>query len=159
MPRKPSAKQQLDIAKRRERVSKCIAGGFTIRETSAALGVPRSTVADDKKAILQAVQDSMVDDFKEHFSINLLRLEAAIKHQMPGVFRGKVENVRELVRIVEREAKMLGHDRQTEVAISGALAVKDETERENPVDTIRAAIASLETGDRDGTGGQPKGTR
>jgi len=95
--------------------------GRPVRYIAEALGVPKSTAADWVKAGREAEEYIGLLDRAEtrlRHSVTLRACQAWLVEEFTGGGSRAVEMVPVLVRVLEREAKLLGLDAPTRVAVS-----------------------------------------
>lgn len=111
---------KLEIEKRREQVSELLLRRYTLRQIAEALGVSKSLVHKDKKAIFQELKTRQQEHVQELFRLDLQTTEVALRELLRGpAMQGDPQAVQAVVRVLERRAKMLGYDAPTQHEVSG----------------------------------------
>lgn len=117
-----SAKQcaaELAVEKRRERACDLRLSGMSVRQIAAELKCSIGTVHNDISAVLERTRDAAGDAIERDRRLSLGRLDVAIKALWPKVQAGDGESIRELVRLEQRRAKLLGLDAADKHEVSG----------------------------------------
>lgn len=115
--------------------------GHTLAEIALKLKVSIATVSGDIQAVLARVRIEANQLAEDARSLDLDRLDTAIKGIMPAVKRGEPRSVERLVQIVARRAKLIG----TDVAARAEITGKDGAPLVDvPVDAVLEALQAVQ---------------
>jgi len=120
--KKRSPKQcaaDLAIEKRREKACDLRLAGWSIRAIATHLKCGATTVHEDISAVLERTRDAAIDAIDKERRLSLARLDVAVKALWTKVRKGDGEAIRELVRLEQRRAKLLGIDAADKHEVSG----------------------------------------
>jgi DNA-binding CsgD family transcriptional regulator len=153
--------KELQIEQRREKAAELRLAGHSIREIARALDVGIATIHSDIEAVLERTRDASGDAIEKDRRLSLARIDVAIKGLWESVKTGNHDSVRELVRLEQRRAKLLGLDAADKHEVSGPggssipLDVTAKASLALKLDELRARLTSA-AGNRDGEpGGDP----
>lgn len=107
--------RKLEIAERRAKVADMVRRGLRQREIAEQLGVDEGTISRDMKAIRTSMEDRAKRSIEVDRAMQRERLEAAVNAIWDDVQRGDAAAVRNLVRLVDRIARLEGLDMPTRV--------------------------------------------
>ena len=129
-PRKPA--DRIAIAERRQKVADLVRRGLRQADIAAQLQVDVSTVSRDIRAIESGLRQRAIVDVAADRSLQRERLDQAINAIWPQVLVGDAAAVRNLVRLVDRIAKLDGLDQpaRVEAAIDHVALIRRWAERD-----------------------------
>lgn len=119
MGQKPArrARQQTKIAVRRETVARLHLEGQTERQIAAELDVSIATISADLKAARQEWQRQYAESYDAACALQLARVERLWFDIYPAIEKGDLRAVEVAIRLLERQAKLLGLDKPNKVEI------------------------------------------
>ena len=115
--------KELDAVARRATVAGLMLSGVRgQKQIAAAVGVDQSTISRDIKAIEADWKKQAVVDLDEAKTIDLRRIDEAIRAVMPQVRKGHLSAVDRMVALLKRRADIFGYDspKRTENTHTGA---------------------------------------
>src|SRR3990172_3254035 len=96
---------------RRQKVAANLLAGLNYRAMAEAMGVSIGTIAGDVKVILNRWQKEQVGVVDQVMQIELTRLDRALNAIWANVLAGDDKAINNLLKIMERRAKLLGMDK------------------------------------------------
>ncbi len=96
--------------------------GKTFRQIAEENDVHPSTVSSDIKALVKELQNEGLRHVEEFRIVQMERIAVAINAIWEHVLRGDVASVNTLIRLLERESRLLGLDAPTKIDITAKLA-------------------------------------
>lgn len=126
---------------RRKKVAANLLAGLTYRQMAEALGVGLATVAADVRLILDRWRKEQVAEIDDWLQVQLRRLDTMLNAIWDKVLSGDLKAAETALHIIERQAKLLGMERQ-QVAI---VDWRQEAERAgiDPDAAYRQAVAAI----------------
>ena len=100
--------------------------GMPFRQIAAENDVSPQTVSSDIRIFVQQLKEEGLRHVEEYTIVQQERLAEAIKAIWPNVIAGRIDAINTLIRLLERESRLLGLDAPTKVDITAkikALAV------------------------------------
>lgn len=97
---------------RRRKVSANLLAGLTYRQMAEALGVSVGTVATDVRLIIDRWRKEQVRDVDSWLQIQLRRLDTMLNAIWDKVLEGDLKAAETALHIIERQAKLIGLDKQ-----------------------------------------------
>ena len=97
------------------------------------------TIQNDIKAVFEKVKESTSALASDHRTLMLQRIELAIAALMPEVLNGTETAIHALVRLMERESKLIGADAPAKIDISHRIALMAREKGYNEDEAMRIA--------------------
>jgi len=116
------------LAERRRRVMELRIAGWTYDKIGKAFDVTPMTICNDVHAELARAERERGANVAEYRRIQMERIDRAIAKIWPSVAQGEYEAVDRLVKLMEREAKLLGLDAPARIDIRAKLVALAEAE-------------------------------
>ena len=107
--------------------------GRSIREIARVNGMSPNTVGKDIKSFISTLREAGLRHVEEYRYVQTERIQSAIEAIWPRVLEGRTDAIGSLVRLLEREARLLGLDAPTKVDITAKIKAMalDEGVNEN----------------------------
>lgn len=112
----PRKATQAEREKRRTRIAEMLAERLSYSEMAKRLGVGKSTITRDVRAMLDEWRESRVEDVETQVVVELhtlAKLQQGIAYEANG---GDLPSIDRVLKIMERRAKLLGLDSPTKIA-------------------------------------------
>ena len=105
----------------------------SIREIARVNGMSPNTVGKDIKSFISTLREAGLRHVEEYRYVQTERIQSAIEAIWPRVLEGRTDAIGSLVRLLEREARLLGLDAPTKVDITAKIKAMalDEGVNEN----------------------------
>lgn len=132
--------EKMRLADRRSKVLQMTIAGKDTRSIAEEFGVSHTTIAKDIKAALKAAEEGMLTGASELRRIQHLRIIQAIDAVWMMVKGGDLDAISTLIRLSDREAKLLGLDAPQRIDIRKRI---EERAREQGWDASEA-VAEFE---------------
>lgn len=113
--------------------------GQTYEQIAAKWETTPGIVGARIKSYLQELRVTGLRSVAEYRQVQIERLQAAYAAIWPNVIRGNIGAVNALVKLMEREAKLIGLDAPTKVDITARIAALGQAEGFNPEEAIEIA--------------------
>lgn len=113
--RKKQEGKKLRMAERRAKSVTLYKAGWTYRDIAAELDVSHDTIAKDIQTTLAQYAKISEKEAEEIRFVHVERIQAAVKAIWQSVGKGNLKAIHTLIRLMEREAKLLGLDAPTKV--------------------------------------------
>lgn len=143
---KPGDKERLLL--RRHRVLKYRLAGKSYRDISRMVGISESTVSADIQAILEPVEESARKNVELYIKLELERLDKMARPVWFSATRGDTAAVDQILKIMQRRAKLLGLDAPTKREVSGPeggpLEFMDSIERDRRILKLEAKLGAVD---------------
>lgn len=149
MPRPGDRKgKQLRLAERKQRAYSLSLAGWNYREISADIGVSPQQVGKYIRGALANTEDLSAAQTTELRQIQYDRIQALFKKIWAKVGTGKdlLSAIQTAIRLLEREAKLMGLDAPTKVDISAKVRAMAVEEGFDPDDAIEVAFKEVRAG-------------
>lgn len=140
---KPNSRRTLEIAQRRREVAALTLAQLTQTEIAQRIGVSQQTVCEDLKKIKGQWAKQNAEEYETTIARERATLDQLQRVVAARAFLGEHEAVLDLLRILERRARLLGLDRPArveatvnhEVTFSAAIAIEvyDEIARRQAI--------------------------
>ncbi len=101
-------RRKLSVAERRKLVAANMLAGASYRDIAAALGVSKSTVANDFKAIIKEWREQYTDDIDSWAKIQLRRLDVLINAIWDRARNGDYQAIDRVMKLMHQQSKLLG---------------------------------------------------
>ncbi len=111
-------------------------GGHSYKAIAAQLGVNERTVRRDIRRVLDDLNARALGQAELYQRMQLERINDMWKGVWPAILRGDLEAVRTGLRIMEREAKLLGLDAPTKIDIEQRIRIMAEREGFDPDEAV-----------------------
>ena len=116
MPRvKKQEGRRLRMAERRTKAISLYKSGWSYRDIAAECEVSHQTIANDIQSTLAQYAKMEEKEAAEIRLVHVERIQAAVKAIWQKVGEGNLKAIHTLIRLMEREAKLLGLDAPTKV--------------------------------------------
>ncbi len=128
---------------RRDTVMKLVLEGFTYRQIEARTGFSRGTIGRDIHARLESAA-AECPHTKKYRELHRLRINQLLLRLWPMAMEGDLSAVDRVLRLLEREAKLLGLDKPQELQHSGEVALQKpdmSALTDKDVESLRLLIA------------------
>lgn len=99
---------EITRAQRRARVIAALASGLTEEQVAQQFGMTQQGVSHIKRSELAKLAAVIEEQAQELRSLDLVRLEAAIRAIYPGVLKGNLPSIDRLVKLIQQRQKLLG---------------------------------------------------
>lgn len=128
-----NVQQQTEIAERRQQVARLYVQGKRQQEIADLLAVSAATVSTDVKAMRTAWHREATADVAVHTRKQYERLEMLYLALLPQVEKGSPRAIEVAIKLIERQAKLMGTDRPEKHEVSGNVLVEYVNDwRKNP---------------------------
>ncbi len=107
-----------EIALRREKAAQLQQEGNSVRAIAELLGVGRSTVSDDIKAVRTEAKENSIEFRNQWIDLHTERLEEVVRVFYPSMQAGDLQSALILLKVLERQAKLLGLDAPTSTSLN-----------------------------------------
>ena len=120
--------------------------GRSIREIARLNKLSPATVGKDIKSFIGTLREAGLRHVEEHRFVQLERIQSAIQAIWPRVEEGRTDAIGSLVRLMEREARLLGLDAPTKVDITAkikAMAFTENVSEEEAIDIAEGVYREI----------------
>ncbi len=140
---------QLRLTERRSKALQLSIAGWSYREIAAEIDVSHTQVGNYIRQALEKTTDLSASQTAELRQIQFERIEGAIKKVWAKIAAGRdlLSAVQTLIRLLEREAKLMGLDAPTKVDISAKVRAMAVEEGFDPDDAIEMAFKEIKAGE------------
>ena len=114
-------------------------GGQSIHNIAAKLQEKPSIIGKYLAGALRDLRRVSLQLASEHRQVQLERIQAAIGFIWPSVERGNIDAVNTLLRLLERESKLLGLDAPQKIDLTGRILAIARLEGVDPQEAMRIA--------------------
>ncbi len=144
--------KQLRLAERKARAYSLSLAGWNYREISMDIGVSPQQVGKYIRGALANVEDLSAAQTAELRQIQFDRIQALFKKVWAKVATGKdlLSAVQTAIRLLEREAKLMGLDAPTKVDITAKVRAMAREEGFDPDDAVDVAFKEIRAGGSSG---------
>lgn len=137
--RKRSSKKQLALIERRELFFDEYKKGLSYRQIAKKFKVSHMMVAHDVRSYLMDHRIIGIQNVSEYRQVQMERIQTAFGAIWPSVVKGNMGAVTVMVRLMEREAKLLGLDAPTKVDIRARIEALAREDGVNPTEALEIA--------------------
>jgi len=123
--------------------------GMNYRRIGEKYGVSHQMVSEAIRGYLKQLRAISLRSVVEYRQVQLERIQAVYNALWPNVMRGKVDAINALIRVMDREARLLGLDAPTRVDITARVQQAAEQEglsAEEAIDIAEGIYRELATG-------------
>lgn len=113
--------------------------GLSYRRIAEKYGVSHQQVANAIRAYLKDLRIIGLQSVIEYRQVQIERIQTAYNALWPNILRGKVDAINTMIRLMEREAKLLGLDAPTKVDITARVRQAAEEEGISPEEAVEIA--------------------
>src|SRR3990167_1692965 len=106
--------------------------GLSYRRIGEKYGVSHQVVAGEIQQYLKELRSIGIRSVIEYRQVQMERIQAAYNALWPNVMRGRVDAINTLIRLMERESRLLGLDAPTKVDITARIQQAAEAEGIDP---------------------------
>lgn len=140
-----ATKKRVSTVRRRALVWDMRVKGMSLRAITLSLmethdiKVAEMTIQNDVQAVLNSVQDKTRQIASEHRTIMLERIEQGLKAIFSKVIQGELDAIHAMVRLMERESKLVGADAPAKIDIEHRVRAMAQERGFNEDEAVRAA--------------------
>ena len=112
-----NSRKRLSVKDRRKKVAELLLAGSSYREIAHVLSVSLGTIAKDAAAVAAMFDDDTAETAVKYKTLELKRLDRLWLSHWKKALAGDVQATGQLLRIMERRAKLLGLDAPAKINI------------------------------------------
>lgn len=131
--------RRVQILERQARVMKAYTEGQTQVQIAAAEHLTQAMISKDIKAAMERMRAGISLDAQAYRQTHLLRMQQALGHIWLKVRKGDLDAIRVMLKLMEREAALLGLDAPTKIDIEATIRAMAVQEGWDPDDAVREA--------------------
>src|SRR3990172_1159922 len=113
--------------------------GLNYSQISQRFGVSPGRVGDLIRQYANEIRIKGLRTVAEYRQVQLERIQTAYASIWPNILRGRVDAINTMIRLMEREAKLLGLDAPTKVDITARIVALAQAEGIDPDEAIEIA--------------------
>lgn len=130
-------------AERRARAWDLYKAGWSHSQIAPEIGVSRVMIGKYIRKVLDTLADSSLKTAERYRTVQLVRIQAAMKAIWVKVGQGRIDAIHTMLRLMEREAKLLGLDAPAKVDIEHRIREMAHEEGLDPDAAVREAQRHL----------------
>ena len=115
--------------------------GMTMRATAEELNCTESQVGNDIRSYIDELRRMGLQSAAQYRQVQLERIQDSVRAIWPMVLAGRMEAINTLIKLMEREARLLGLDAPTKVDLTAKIRALAEAEGQNPDEALDIADA------------------
>ena len=113
--------------------------GHSYRQIADKYGVTESLVGNLIRKYIKDLRETGLRTVAEYRQVQIERIQTSYASIWTNVLRGRVDAINTMIRLMEREAKLLGLDAPTKVDISARIIALAQAEGVDPDEAIEIA--------------------
>lgn len=113
--------------------------GLNYRRIGEKYGVSHQTVAEEIREYLKELRSIGIRSVIEYRQVQMERIQAAYNALWPNVVAGRIDAINTMIRLMDREARLLGLDAPQKVDITARIQQAAEAEGIDPAEALEIA--------------------